>query len=76
VVWIYTAPDGKIGIFINKLDLIIQKLIVKNKILFLCGYCNINLLHQSSNEREFSNLLLRYNLKHTVNVPTRITKYT
>jgi hypothetical protein len=36
-----------------------------------CGDWNINSIQNSPHERE-----LRYNLKHTVNVPTRITKTT
>jgi len=47
---------------------------VKNNILFLSGEWNINFLHNSTNERELNNLFFRYNLKNTVNIPTRITK--
>lgn len=47
---------------------------MKNNILFLSGDWNINFLHNSKNERELNNLFFRYNLKNTVNIPTRITK--
>ena len=53
-----------------------QKLIVKHKTLILCGDWNINFLQASPHTRELNNVFLRYNLKHTVNVPTRITKTT
>jgi hypothetical protein len=49
---------------------------VKCKTLILYGDWNINFLQTNSHTRELSNLLLRYNLKHVVNVPTRITKTT
>ena len=61
---------------LNKLDLIIQKLIVERKTLILRQDWNINFLQTTSQTRELNNLLLRYNLKHSVNVPTRITKTT
>jgi len=54
--------------------MIIQKLTGKHKTLILCGDWNINFLQTSPHTRELNNLLLRYNLKHTVNAPTRITK--
>ena len=64
--------------FYNKLEMIIQKLIEKHKTLIFCGDWNINLLQSSpyTSTREFNDLLLRYNLKSAVNVPTRITKNT
>jgi len=74
VIYVYRTPDGKFDIFLNKLQLIVQKIIVKNKILILCGDWNVKFLYKNSNERELNYLLLRCNLKHTINVPTRITK--
>jgi len=76
VIRIYRSPDGKIDTFFNKLEMIIQKLIVKHETLILCGDWDINFLQTSPHTRDFNNLLLRYNLKHTVNIPTRITKTT
>jgi hypothetical protein len=76
VICIYRSPDGKLGTFLNKLELIIQKLMMKFKTLILCGDWNINFFQTSSHTKELNNLLLRYNLKHIVNVPTRITKIT
>jgi hypothetical protein len=76
VICIYRTPDGQFDIFLNELDLITQKLIVKYKIVILCGDWNINFIQNSPQERELNSLLLRYNLKHTVNIPTTITKTT
>jgi len=42
----------------------------------VCGDWNINFLQTIPHTKELNNLLLRYNLKHTVNVPPRITKIT
>jgi len=76
VICIYRSPDGKIDTFFNKLEMIIKKLIVKHKTLIMCGDWNINFLQTSPHTRDLNNLLLRYNLKHTVNIPTRIIKTT
>jgi exonuclease III len=76
IICIYRSPDGKIDTFFNKLELVIQKLMKKHKTLILCGDWNINLLQPSPHTMDLNNLLLRYNLKHTVHVPTRITKTT
>jgi exonuclease III len=70
---IYRSPDGKFDTFLNKLELIIQKLIGKHKTLLLCGDWNINFLQTSPQKRELNSLLLQYNLKYIVNVLTRIT---
>ena len=74
VICIYRSPDGKFDTFLNKLKLLIQKLMVKHKTLILCGDWKINFLQNSPQKRELNSLLLRYNLKDIVNVPTRITK--
>jgi len=76
VICIYRSPDGQAGIFFNKLEMIIQKLIGKHKTLILCGDWHINILKSSPHAKELNNLLLHYNLKSIVNVPTRITKNT
>jgi hypothetical protein len=49
---------------------------VKNKILMLFAEWNINFLQKRFNERELNIVLWRCNLKHTVNVPSIITKCT
>jgi hypothetical protein len=73
-VYVYRTPDGKFDIFLSNLQLIIQKIAVKNKILIRCGDWSIKFLYKNSSERKLNYLLSRYNLKCTVNVPTRITK--
>jgi hypothetical protein len=76
IVCIYRSPDGNFHIFLRKLDLVIQKLIVKGKILILSCDWNINFSHQNVKLNELQNLFLLYNLVNTVVVPTRITRST
>ena len=76
VVCIYGSHGGKFDTFLNKLELIIQKLMWKHKTLILCIDWNIHFLQTSPQKRELNSLHLQYNLKHIVNVPNRITKTT
>jgi len=57
------SPDRKIDTFFNKLEMIIQKLIVKHKTLILCGDWIINVFQTSPHTRDLNNLFLMYNLK-------------
>jgi hypothetical protein len=76
IICIHRSPDGKTEAFFNKLESVMQKLRKKQKTLILCGDWNINFLQPSPHMMDLNNFLLRYNLKHTVNVPTRSTKTT
>jgi hypothetical protein len=49
---------------------------MKDKILILCGDWNIDFLHEDSNQKDLTDLLLRYDLVNTVQSSTRITKST
>jgi hypothetical protein len=73
---VYRSPDRQFEKLLNKLELIIQKLIKKDKILLLCGDWNMDFLHEDGNLTDLTDLLLRYNLVNTVQFPTRITKST
>ena len=70
---IYRAPNGQFDIFLDKLEIMIQKLLSKNKILILCGDWNVDMLHESSNQSDLLGLLQRHNLINTIQSPTRIT---
>ena len=37
IVCVYGSPDGQFVKFLNRLELVIQKLLIKDKILILCG---------------------------------------
>ena len=73
---IYRSPDGQLDKFLNKLELVIQKLLNKNKKLLLCGDWNIDFLPEDSDQKNLTDLLLTYNLVNTVKSPTRITSST
>lgn len=49
---------------------------LKNKILILGEEWNMNFLHKSTNVMELNTSFLKYNLRNTVNVPTRNIKST
>jgi exonuclease III len=76
IVCIYRSPDGQLNKFLNKLELVIQKLVNKNKTLLPCGYWNIDFLRENNDQKDVTDLLLRYNLVNTVKSPTRITTST
>jgi exonuclease III len=76
IVCVYRSSDGQFNKFLNKLELVVQKLLIKDKILILCGEWNIDFLHEDGNLKDLTDLLLRYNLVNAVQSPTRITKST
>jgi len=73
VICIYRSPDGNFRVFLNNLELIIQKIQSKRKKILLCGDWNLNFLIDNTRLHELENLLLSYDLINTVNSPTRIT---
>jgi hypothetical protein len=75
IVCIYRSPDGQFDKFLNKLELVTQKSVMKDKILILADW-NIDFHHEDSNQKDLTDLLLRNNLVNTVQSPTRITKST
>jgi len=72
-VCIYRLQDGQFNKFLNKLELVIQKLLMKDKFLKFCN-CNIDFLHEDCNQKELTELMLKYYLVNTVLSSTRITK--
>ena len=73
VVCTYRSPDGNFRVFLNNLELIIQKIQSKRKQIILCGDWNLNFLINNIRLQELENLLLSYDLINTVISPTRIT---
>ena len=74
VVCIYRSPDGQFDKVLDKLELVVQKLLMKDKILIHFGDWNIYFFHEGCNQKNLTDLLLRYNLVNTVKSPTRTTK--
>jgi exonuclease III len=76
LVCIYRSSDGNFHTFLNKLELVIQKVHSINEQLILCGEWNTDFMKDSERLQELRNLLVMYNLINTVTSPTRITKNT
>jgi len=72
-VCIYRSPDGDFYKFLNKLELVIQKLLMKDEILKLFNW-NKDFLCENSNQKDLTDLGLRYSLVNTVQSTIRITK--
>ena len=59
IVCVYRSPNGQFDKFLSKLELVIQKLLMTDKILILCSDWNIDFLYGSSNLYDLEDLLLR-----------------
>jgi exonuclease III len=69
---IYRSPTGNFSNFLQKFDIILNKL-YNNKVEFIiCGDVNINYLENSDRRQQLDALLNTYNLIGTVSFPTRI----
>lgn len=76
VVCIYRIPSKKkkdIDCFLGKLDLLLHKCLLKfpKHKLIIAGDLNINILINSPSSERLKNILIKYNLKLHINVPTR-----
>jgi hypothetical protein len=72
VLTVYRSPSGNFGKFLHKLDNILNT-VHNNKSEFItCGDVNINYLQNCDRRQQLDALLSTYNLKGTVNFPTRI----
>jgi hypothetical protein len=63
--------QGNFTNFLNRLDLILQKL-YSNKYIFICGDININYVIDNNNKSELDAVLHSYNLAGIVMFPTGI----
>ena len=75
---IYRPPDGDFVKFLEELESLLDKLKGENKIVYLGGDFNINLLHYSGDGQvsKFLELLLSQNLYPTLSRPTRVSEKT
>lgn len=77
IICIYRPPNSDINTFFQKLDQVLFKTLRQsrkiNKKVVLVGDFNINIQELSKNTRLFISLLTSYNMKCTINEPTRIT---
>ncbi|PNF29254.1 hypothetical protein B7P43_G10478, partial [Cryptotermes secundus] len=73
LVCIYRSPQNNAGLFLEKLETLVDRIHKKRKKLIICGDWNIDLLQVNEHTRTLENLLISYDLKNTVTVPTRVT---
>jgi exonuclease III len=75
LVCIYRSPHSDVGIFLEKLETVVDRIHKKRKKLIICGDWNINLLQVNDQALALENILVSYDLRNTVTVPTRVTSF-
>jgi hypothetical protein len=75
---IYRPPNTDINLFLNEFNVILHKIKLENKIVYLTGDFNINLLNAASHllTEEFLELMYSYSFLPLINRPTRVTNNT
>lgn len=76
IICMYRSPGGQLDLFFEKFESILDFLNQKEKILFIYGDFNIDLLSTDRDSLDFIQLLNSYGLKALVDKPTRISKMT
>lgn len=74
VIVIYRPPNGSLTIFFNKLEQLLCEVLEENKLIFLAGDFNIEMINNNSNRTQLMLLLNSFALYATVNEYTRITQ--
>ena len=73
IITIYKLIHSNNNIFIDELDNLISKIYKLNKKVIITGDFNIDLLNMNSSVvKDFENLIITYDLKATINKPTRM----
>ena len=74
---LYKPPDIDVNTFNDHIQVIVNKLSFENKLCYLMGDFNINLLNTDSHNptNEFTNLLFENSLYPVISKPTRITHH-
>ena len=73
ILCLYRVPSGNMESFLKTLDKILASLHKPKNEFIICGDININYIERSNNKMRLENLLMTYNLRHTVHFPTRFT---
>lgn len=76
VISVYRTPKSDFNLFLEKLAVILDRLCRLDKVIILCGDVNVNMLPGSDDRdaKVFLSMLLEYNLRQTIFVPTRVTR--
>lgn len=71
VVGIYRSPSSNVFEFLEKLNLLVLRILHKFKYIVIAGDLNINILKDSTESREFKSLIRSHGITYTVDFPTR-----
>jgi exonuclease III len=69
---VYRSPVGNFTNFLEKLDMILQKLFKERCNMIICGDINVNYLNEDNKKRQLDIVLQSYNLTSIVTFPTRV----
>jgi hypothetical protein len=72
ILTIYRAPADNYDLFLDKLELILQKNLKKYVNLILCGDFNVNYMNNCNKKVKLDDMLGSYNLKSIITFPTRM----
>lgn len=73
IISVYRPPSGDINIFLNKIEQLLLNVFKENKLVFLSGDFNIELLQDSGIKTEFLSIMNSFNLNITISENTRIS---
>lgn len=73
LVGLYRSPSSNVYEFLERLNTLIEILLIKCNYILFVGDLNINVLVQSKEHDEFKNILNRNGFFYFVNFPTRVT---
>lgn len=76
IISVYRSPKSDFNLFLEMLAVILDRVCRLDRMVILCGDINVDMLPNSSDKdaKVFLSMLLEYNLRQTIFVPTRITR--
>jgi hypothetical protein len=72
IIAVYRSPSGNFSTFLSSMELILHKLCKKNVRVIICGDFNVNFREDCPMKRQLEVLFATFNLRPTINFPTRI----
>jgi exonuclease III len=76
VLSVYRSPNSNYNLFLEKLELILQKLCKTNVKVVICGDINVNYMENGQKKVKLDDMLSSYKLNSVIDFPTRIGKNT
>lgn len=73
IVTVYRTPKADLGVFIEKLEFLLLSIIREDKLIFLAGDFNIEMLRDNDIRTDFLSLLQSFHLQQTIFEDTRVT---